>query len=265
MKRDRLTSPQWSDASPDARTAKRIALDILRTNGTRLHLLWASLVCLTLCCGGLYLLENVFVIVPWATLYYDAPTAFYALDALYTAVDIGFVVLLALPLIYGTVTVFFATADGQRLPLSAIFDEFSDAKRYFRAVLIMSAKALPRALALLLLVTLVRAALGAATLAVALLWWLLSLIVLAGVALLLGLDDALLPLALKNETLGLFKLYHASLSLCAPRLVRILRFKLAFFPWALASVATLGVLLFSHALPYFCLTHAVWADVNDVE
>ena len=265
MKRYLTLSPRWSDASPDTRTAKHIAMDILRMDGTRLHLVLAALVCLTLCCGGLYLLENVFVIVPWATLYYDAPTAFYAFDALYTAVDIGFVVLIACPLIYGTATVFFATADGQKLPLSAMFDGFSSAKRYLRAVLIVSAKVLPRALVLMLLVALVRAALGAETLAVALLWWLLSFAALVGGAIVLGLDDTLLPLALSNEAVGFFKLYRASLSRCAPRLIRILRFKLSFLLWGLASVTTLGVLLFSHALPYFCLTHAVWADVNDVE
>lgn len=257
-----LLSPHFDDALPDARTAKRMASDALRTDGLRLHLIWAALICLVLGGGGLYLIENVFAVVPWVKLYYDAPLAFYALDALYTAVDIGYVVLLVCPLIYGAMRVFFAAADGRQLPLSALFDEFSSAKRYLRAVLVVCAKILPRVAVLWLLVTLCRAALGAHSLIGALLWWLLSLAVLAGTALVLGLDDALLPLAFKNETVGFFKLYRVSLSLCAPRLWRIVRFKLSFLLWGLASVASLGVLLFSHALPYFCLAHAVWADVH---
>lgn len=260
-----LLSPRPDNAFSDARQAKRIALLTLRTDGLRLHLVWASLICLVLSGGGLYLMENVFAVVPWVKLYYDAPLAFYALDALYTALDIGYIVLLVCPLLYGAMSVFYAAADGRQLPLSCLFDAFSCSKSYGRAILIMTAKILPRALTVALLVTLCRAALGAHSLIGALLWYLLALVVLVGAALVLGLDDALLPLALKNETVGPLKLYRASLSLCAPRLWRIVRFKLSFLLWGLASVASLGVLLFSHALPYFCLAHAAWADTHYAE
>jgi hypothetical protein len=265
MKRWFPTSPRPDNAFSDVRQAKRIALLTLRTDGLRLHLVWAALICLVLGGGGLYLMENVFAVVPWVKLYYDAPLAFYALDALYTALDIGYIILLVCPLLYGAMSVFYAAADGRQLPLSCLFDAFSCSKSYGRTILIMTAKILPRALAVTLLVTLCRAALGAQSLIGALLWYLLALVVLVGAALVLGLDDALLPLALKHETVGPLKLYRASLSLCAPRLWHVARFKLSFLLWGLASVASLGVLLFSHALPYFCLAHAAWADTHYAE
>ena len=265
MKRFFSTSPRLDGAAPDVRQAKRIALLTLRTDGLRLHLVWAALLCLVLGGGGLYLIESVFAVVPWVELYNNSPTLFQLFDALYTAVDISYLVLIVLPMIYGLVRVLYAAADGQRVPLSALFDAFSCGKSYGRSIAIMAAKVLPRSLAAALLVTLCRAARDASSLIGALLLWLLAFAVLAITALVLGFDDALLPLAIKNEAPGVFKLYRTSLRLCAPRLFRILRFKLSFLLWGLASLATLGVLLFAHALPYFTLTHAVWADAYYAE
>lgn len=265
MKQRFSSSPRAIDALPDVRQAKRIASLVLRTDGLRLHLVWAALICLVLGGGGLYLIENAFFVVPWVNLYHNSPTLFRLFDALYTLVDVSYLVLIVLPLVYGLARVLYAAADGRRLPLSALFDAFSGGKRYLRALLVMAAKVLPRVLVAALIARMLRAAQSVSSLIGALLLWLLALLVLAVAALLLGLDDALLPLALKNEATGLCKLYRASLRLCAPRLLRILRLKLSFLLWGIASLATLGVLLIAHALPYFVLTHAVWSDAHYAE
>ncbi len=265
MKRCFPTSPRLDDALPDVRQAKRIASLVLRTDGLRLHLVWAALICLVLGGGGLYLIESVFFVVPWVELYNDSPALFRLFDALYTVVDIGYIVLIVLPLIYGLSRVLYAAADGHLLPLSSLFDAFSCGKRYLRAIAVMTAKVLPRALVAALIVAIFRTAQSVSSLIGTLLLWLLALLVLAIAAWVLGFDDALLTLAMKNETMGIFKLYRTSLRLCAPRLFRIVRFKLSFWLWGLASLATLGVLLFAHALPYYALTHTVWSDAYYAE
>ena len=265
MKQRFSSSPRAIDALPDVRQAKRIASLILRTDGLRLHLIWAALLCLVLGGGGLYLIENAFFVVPWVELYNDAPALFRLFDALYTLVDVSYLVLIVLPLVYGLARVLYAAADGRRLPLSALFDAFSGGMRYLRALLVMAAKMLPRVLVAALIAMMLRTAQSVSLLIGTLLLWLLALLVLAIAAWVLGFDDALLTLAMKNETMGIFKLYRTSLRLCAPRLFRIVRFKLSFWLWGLASLATLGVLLFAHALPYYALTHTVWSDAYYAE
>ena len=77
---------------------------------------------------------------------------------------------------------------------------------------------------------------------------------------LMGLGDALLMLAMLREDIGIFRLVAMSARSTWRHLGKLLCFKLSFLPWALLSLASLGVLLFVHALPYFMLSHLFFTE-----
>lgn len=247
-------------APSDVVSAKRVASSVLRTDGMRLHLMLTALLCLVLGGGSLYLVESIFAVVPWAKLYHVSPHNFLLLDALYTLTDVAFTTLVIFPLVFGAAHIFFAAARGENLPLSALFSAFDSARSYRRSVATMTVLALPRLLVLLVLGTVCRSALAASSLPTALFWWVLALALLVGASIALGFDDALLALMLGESDLNIFQAYRASVRLTLPRLARIWRFKLGYALWAVASVLSLGVLMFAHALPHYALAHTAWTD-----
>jgi hypothetical protein len=250
-------------APSDVVSAKRTATFILQSDGLRLHLILTALLCLALGGGGLYLVESVFAIVPWAKLYHVSPHDFHLLNALYTLTDVAFTALVIFPLVFGAARIFFAAAHGEKLPLSAMFSAFDSARSYRRAVAAITVLALPRLLILLTLGAVCRSALEAPTLPGALFWWIIALALLVGASIALGFDDAFLSLMLGNHDFNIFQAWCASLRLTAPRLARIWRFKLSYMLWVIASVLSLGVLMFAHALPHYALAHIAWTDEYD--
>jgi hypothetical protein len=220
----------------------------------------ASLLCLTFVSASLYLSENVFSWLPWVRLYHQNRPLFdqwnhalYAMDALILA-------LIGSPLIYGLLTVIHAAADGRSLPFSELFAAFSGGRRYCRAVTCMLALLLPRAALVLLCRDTARLALAQSD-------GRMRILCLIGIALaallliwLMGLGDALLMLTMRHENIGIFRLVAMSARSTWRHLGKLLCFKLSFLPWALLSLASLGVLLFIHALPYFMLSHLFFTE-----
>ena len=243
---------------PEARS-RRIAEARLREDGTRVHLILASLLCLALSLGTVYLVELSLAPVPWQQLYDEAPALYALFDALYYALELAAVVLIALPLLFGTARIFDAASRGDRLALSEIFSPFKSGRGYLRAMLVMLSLAVPRTIALLLIRALWSAAAGLDT-PVRLMLYALAVLLFFAISLLLTLDDAVLPLALGDESLSLRALWRRSARVRTDGMMQRLRFKLGFLGWCVLSVLSLGTLLLCHTLPLYALAHAAYAD-----
>lgn len=243
--------------SQQSHTARSAAREILKADGARLHLITASLFCLALGAGSIFLTENLFATVPWARLYNTDRLQFDTLNALFYLMDALVVLLVVLPLVYGLLSVFMATARGHRLPARTIFSPFRGLGHYLRAVARMAAIVLPRVAAAAAFVWLLRRALAQPTLPQQVGGVLVCLALLILLLWLLGLSDGLLWLSLQeqNEKRCLLALLLMSARLTWRHLGRMLRFKLSFLHWGLFSLASVGVLFFLHAFPYYVLSH----------
>lgn len=249
---------RMDEVSPSAEDARRIASTQLRIRGLRLHLILAALLTLVFWVGCLYLTENIFAVVPWVTLYEDAYALFVLLNVLYYTVDVAVAVCLGFGLLYGCATVFHAASQGEQLPLAALFGAFGSRRSYGRAIAVIVLLAFPRAIAVTVLRVLWQQLMTAQGLVSTLLWLLLTLAFLAAATILLGFDDALLPLALAEPQESPLRLYGRSVRLCGSYLVRIWLYKLTYLGWGVLSVLTLGALLIGHTLPLYTLSHTVW-------
>lgn len=256
----RPSNLRMDDASPDAAQSRLIASTVLQTRGIRLHLVLAQLITLALWVGCLYLTENIFAAAPWVALHERMPVLYTLLDVLFYTIDALVVVLLGLPLIYGCAEVVYAAHDGQRLPLATLFRPFTGGAAYGRAIAVMTVILLPRAIVFFLLQLLWHLTAATASPLISLALGALALILLALSTLAVGLDDALLPLALAYPEQRVLALYCRSVRLCAPRLRRIWCFKLTYLGWGVLSALSLGVLLFGHALPHYTLAHTAWTS-----
>ena len=243
---------------PDARS-RRIAEAQLRESGTRMRLILASVMCLALSLGTVYLTELALAPVPWQLLYDETPSLYALFDMLYYALEIAALVLIALPLLFGTARVFAATSRGERPSLSEMFSPFNSGRSYLRAVLVMLSLAIPRLVAILLIRALWLAAEGRATL-IRLLLYALAVTVFFAVSFLLTLDDAVLPLALGDESLSLRALWRRSTRIRIDGMMERLRFKLGYLGYFVLSVLSLGTLLICHTLPLYALAHAAYTQ-----
>lgn len=243
---------------PD-KQSQRIAASQLRESGTRLHLILAAVLYMTLSIGSFYLIELVMLPIPWRTLYTDAPSLYRLLDTLYYVLDGAIILFLILPLGFGTARIFYTASQGARAALSDMFLPFQSARCYFRATLVMLLLVLPRLLSLWLVCWLWQEA-DRQPLGVRLLLYALAVLLFAAESLLLTLDDAVLPLALDDESLGVRALWRTSVRRCYDHMLAIWRFKLGYFGWAVLSVLSLGTLLICHALPLYALAHKPYLD-----
>ena len=253
---EKITAP----LRPDERS-RRIAEAMLSENGTRLHLILAALVCLVLSLGTLYLTELVLLPVPWRTLYDHVPTLYALFDTLYYLIEIALFVFVILPLVFGLSRIFYVASEGKRLPLFAMFSPFRDGRSYRRATSVMLLLALPRALAFLFLHVMYRQAEGH-SLWLRLLIYALAILLAAALSLLLTLDDAVLALALADDSLPLRVLWRTSAQHCYDRMFPLFRFKLGFLGWGVLSALSLGTVLLCHVLPLYALAHRAYTDAD---
>ena len=250
----RITAP----LRPDGKS-RRIAAAQLRERGARLHLILAAVLCMTLSIGSFYLVELVMLPIPWESLYEDAPSLYRLLDALYYVLDGAIIVLLMLPLVFGTAHIFYAASQGTHLPLSDLFMPFQSARCYRRSTLVMLLLLVPRLAALWLARTLWQGADGLA------LGWRLTLYALAiallvALSLLFTLDDAVLPLAFNDASLGPRALWRISARRNVGHMTALFRFKLGYLGHLVLSVLSLGTLLILHTLPLYALAHKAYTD-----
>ncbi len=250
----RITAP----LRPDERS-RRIAEARLREGDTRLHLILASVLCLSLSLGALYLTELVFLPLPWQALYDRDPSLYHLLDAFCYALEVAFVILIILPLVFGTARIFHATAEGDRLALSELFSPFRSGRSYRRAMLVMLLWTLPRLFAGLLIYGLCSGADGR-PLGIKLLLYALALLLFAADSLLFTLDSAVLPLAFDDDSLGPRALWRTSALRCYDRMLELWRFKLGYLGWGLLSVLSLGTLLICHTLPLYALARKAYTQ-----
>ncbi len=215
---------------------------------------------MTLWSGMLYLTENVFTVVPWVALHDRSPWLFELFTICYDAADLLIVVLLGFPILYGMVKIFYGAACGQRLAFSSLFDAFQGFAAYRRSVAIMVALVFPRLLAWIALRAVYQAAASATSTACAVLGAIALALLLICFTLLLGLDGAVLALALRDEACNLRTLYRRSVRLTYRRLISLWVFKFTYLGWALLSVLSLGTLFIAHALPFYTLSYFYWID-----
>ena len=246
--------------SPDIGEARRIAALNLTNHGMRLHLIFASLITMTLWVGCLYLTENLFAVVPWVALHQNTPALFRLLNILFYVIDGMIILFLGFPLLFGCANIFSAAGNGKQLALTALFEAFGNGRTYARSIAVMLIILAPRALAVLLLRALWLYVLPHHTIGLTLLCLPLMLLPIALITWGLGLDDAYLPLVLHQPHMGIWALYKQSVRLTRPHLFRIWCFKLCYLLWGLLSIVSMGVLFFGHALPFYCLSHAAWTD-----
>ena len=239
--------------------SRRIAAAQLGERHTRLHLILAAVMCLTMSLGTLYLSELVMRIIPWNVLY-DTHRALYTLlDVFYYLFDTAIVLLLILPLVFGTARIFYAASQGKRMALSELFSPFQSRRSHRRAMLVMLTLTLPRLIALFIVRGLWMGADGRPW-GIRLLLYALAILFFIAVSLLLTLDDMVLPLALENESLGLRALWRMSFARCFGRMLCLWRFKLGYLGWAFLGLASLGTVWIGHTLPLYALAHAAYIN-----
>lgn len=247
-----------SSFCPEA-TSRRIAVSRLRQDGMRLHLVLASVICLSISLGTLYLAELTMLVIPWQSLYDTHRLLYSLLDGLYYLVDTALIVFIVLPLLFGAARIFDGASRDERVPLSEIFSPFRSGRSYARTVLVMLTLTVPRLLAFWLVRALWLAADGR-PLGTRLGLYALAAVLLLAVSLLLTLDDAVLPMALRHESLGLRALWRISYAHGSNRMLALWRFKLGYLGWCALSILSLGTVLILHALPLYTLAHAVYTD-----
>jgi hypothetical protein len=224
-----------------------------------LHLLLAAVLYMTLSIGSFHLIELVMLPIPWRALYTDAPLIYRLLDALYYVLDGAIILLLILPLGFGTARIFYIESQGTRAALSDMFFPFQSARCYFRSTWIMLLLLLPRIFAALLARTLWQCA-GGLALGWRLALYGLSVLLLAAFSVLFTLDDAVLPLAFDRPTLSPRALWRTSARRNAGYMMELFRFKLGFLGWGVLSVLSFGILLLFHTLPLYALAHKAYTD-----
>ena len=256
-------NPQPTSAQASAAQCKRRAREILAIDGLRLNLILCALLYLTFFVGAIYMAECAFSAVPWAELYESNILLHFVWLAFLFAVEGCVLLFVLLPMSYGAAMVFHGAAMGRKEPLSLLFFAFGSARSYRRAFGVMFRLLLLPAAALGIGAVAVLAVKGTAK------TWLMPLVFFVAALLFLAVslfccrDDAVLALAYRTPDARVGDLFIASHKQTRSAWIRLFRFKLSFLLWALLSVATLGLLMILHALPYFTIAHTLFVGVAD--
>ena len=239
------------------------AKELLSLPDMRLHLVFTSMLCLAFTVGGLYMIECAFCVVPWAELYHSDVVRHLLWLVLMLVIEVLYIVLAALPMLFGAAMIYQAAAQGKREPLSTLLSPFASFRTYRRALGVMLRLLALPALTIGLCALLILAADRADMVWLMAVILLFSALLLTAVSLLCCRDDAVLPLAYLRPDAPPSALFSASLRLTHGRLIALWRFKLSHIGWALLSVASLGVVLMLHALPYFSLSHTLYLNAPE--
>ena len=258
-----MTVDQQSTIKPTSRQCKRRAKAILALPGIRLNLILCALLYLTFFVGSLYMVECAFSAIPWAELYQTDVLMHVVWLIVLMAVEGCTVVFFLLPMVYGATMIFQGAVMGRKEPLSLLFVAFGSARNYRRAFGVM-----------IRLLILPAATLGVCALLVLAVketdraWLMLLMLFIAAllfltVSLICCRDDAVLALAYRCPDARVRDLFAASHRQTKSACLPLFRFKLSFLLWALLSVASLGLVMILHALPYFTIAHTLFTGVSD--
>jgi hypothetical protein len=209
------------------------------------------------------MIECAFCVIPWAELYHSDVVRHLLWLVVMLVIEVLYIVFAALPMLFGAAMIFQAAAQGQREPLSTLLSPFASWRAYRRALGVMLRWLALPALTLGLCALLVLAADHANIVGLMAIMLFISALLLTSVSLLCCRDNAVLPLAYLCPDARPSALFLASHRLTHGHLIALWRFKLSHIGWALLSVASLGVILILHALPYFSLSHTLYLNVPE--
>lgn len=241
---------------------KMRASDLLALPHMRLHLILATLCCMTFWIGSVYMSEITFNVVPWASLHEKNYVLYVALDVLYYAIDAIIILLLGLPLLYGCAMIFEGAARGVREPMTTLFCAFESPRRYRRALGVTLGVAFLPAAFLALLALFAYQVKWAENPGQVVLILLFAVSPWLALSLGWGRYDAVLTLAYDDPAATVRELFARSRTITKGRLWGLLRFKLSYVGWAVLSVLTLGLVLIFHALPHFSLSYSLYLTAD---
>ena len=240
-----------------ARRCRAKAGDILRRGDTRLHLSLATILCVTLIFGIVYLANCVFCVIPWADIRAESIILYFLYDIAVGLFQVLLVTFFGLPLIFGTAMVFIGSALDEPQPLSVMLVAFSGPHAYFRALGIMLRLVmLPVSLLGIGLLLVLAARLVSNILIVSSLFFLAGLCLLG--VLLYGANDAVLRQAFLHPEQRPRHLFRASHTITRGRRLSQLCFRLSYIGWALLAIPTLGLSLILHTIPHASLAYTLF-------
>jgi hypothetical protein len=240
-----------------ARRCRAKAGDILRRGDTRLHLSLATILCVTLIFGIVYLANCAFCIIPWADIRAESIILYFLYDIAVGLFQVLVVTFFGLPLIFGTAMVFIGSALDEPRPLSVMLCAYSGPRAYFRSLGIMLRLIiLPVSLFGISLLLVLAARLVSDILIVSSLFFLAALCLLG--ALLYGANDAVLWQAFLHPEQRVRHLFRASHAITRGRRLSQLRFRLSYVGWGLLAIPTLGLSLILHTVPHFTLAYTLF-------
>lgn len=243
-----------------ARDATARARRQLGTGSVRLSCVLATLLCLTFWVGTIYVCESAFYALDWESFYEKshffgalARSMIYVLDGL-------IVILIDLPILYGTLSFYRRAATGEDASFAELFRAFGSGRAYRRTVCLMFLLCLRYLLIGGVIAAILFYAKEQATLWITVVGALVGAAVLLFGWVLLGREEAVLPLALRNPRADLFTVFRASHRMTRGNLWRIWGFKMRFIGWAVLSVLSVFILAVYHGIPYYALSHVFWLD-----